>query len=128
MLLIFTVAFYIQFSNFEENTDQDVWAEDCRTKFRNCTEIVTTFNSTELTTEILVDCVGFFKDCTKTETDENPFNDWKVVFKAFSMSAGELGFDDLPFDDNPLYVLTFDLFTILVLFVIMTYMTLIMNT
>ena len=39
------------------------------------------------------------------------------------MSAGELGFDDLAFDDNPLYGLTFVLFTILVLFVIMNLMT-----
>ena len=70
---------------------------------------------------MLADCVDFFKECT--EPEENPFNDWKVFFKALSMSAGELGFDDLSFDDNPIYVFTFALFTILVLFVIMNLMT-----
>ena len=39
------------------------------------------------------------------------------------MSAGELTFDDLPFLDNPLYVLTYALFIIVVLFVIMNLMT-----
>ena len=123
LLLTFVFAFYIQFSDFETNTDQEVWAENCRTKLRNCTEIITTLNTTELKTEILDDCVDFFKECTQTETEDNPFNDWKIMFKALSMSAGELGFDDLPFDDNPIYVLTFVIFVILVLFVIMNLMT-----
>ena len=123
MLLTFAFAFYIQFSNFDENTDQEVWSQDCKFKFRNCTEIITSLKTTELKTEMLSDCVDFFKECTQTEPEENPFNDWKVLFKALSMSAGELGFDDLSFDDNPIYVFTFALFTILVLFVIMNLMT-----
>ena len=125
MLLTFVFAFYIQFSNFEENTDQEVWTQVCKTKFSNCTEIITKLNTrTELKAEIFDDCIDFFKNCTQPEADdENPFNDWKVIFKALSMSAGELGFDDLQFDDNPIYVLTFVLFTIVVLFVIMNLMT-----
>ena len=125
LLLTFVFAFYIQFSNFEDNTAQEVWAEDCKMKFKNCTtEIITILNSTtELKMEILDDCVDFFKECTQTETEKNPFNDWTVMFKALSMSAGELGFDDLPFEHNLIYVLTFVLFTILVLFVIMNLMT-----
>ena len=39
------------------------------------------------------------------------------------MSAGELTFDDLPLDDNPIYVLTFAFFIVLILFVIMNLMT-----
>ena len=86
---------------------------------KNCTEIITTLNNTELKPEMLDDCVDFFQECT----DANQFNDWKVMLKTLSMSAGELTFDDLPFLDNPLYVLTYALFIIVVLFVIMNLMT-----
>ena len=92
-------------------------------KFRNCTQTIKTLNATELKTKILddyVDCIDFFKNCAKSE--ENQFNTWKVMFKTLSMSAGELGFDDLP-DANFISVLTVALFTILVLFVIMNLMT-----
>ena len=116
MLFAFAYAFFIQFSNFGGNTNQD---QDCRTKLKNCTETITTLNNTELKPKMLDDCIDFFQECT----DANQFNDWKVMFKTLSMSAGELTFDDLPFLDNPLYVLTFALFTILVLFVIMNLMT-----
>merc|ERR1712016_574976 len=91
-------------------------------KFRNCTEIIPTpSNTNELRTEMFDECLDFFRNCTKTE--ENQFNDWKVMFKALSMSAGELTFDDLPLDDNPIYILTFAFFIVLVLFVIMNLMT-----
>ena len=125
MLFTFVFAFYIQFSNFDENTDQKVWAKDCKNKFSNCTEILTALDTTtELKVpKILDDCIEFFKECTRTKTEESSFNDWKIIFKALSMSAGELTFDDLPFEDNPIYVFTFALFTILVLFVIMNLMT-----
>ena len=119
LLLTFVFAFYIQFNNFEENTNQDKY---CNMKFRNCTEIIpTSSNTTELRTEMFDECLDFFRNCTKTE--ENQFNDWKVMFKALSMSAGELTFDDLPLDDNPIYILTFAFFIVLVLFVIMNLMT-----
>ena len=39
------------------------------------------------------------------------------------MSAGELTFDDLPFEENPIYVLTYAIFVVLVLFVILNLMT-----
>ena len=67
------------------------------------------------------ECLDFFRNCTKTE--ENEFNDWKVLFKALSMSAGELNYNDLSFDDSPIYVLTYAFFIVLVLFVIMNLMT-----
>ena len=116
MLFAFAYAFYIQFSNFGGNTNQD---QDCRRMLKNCTEIITTLNNTELKPEMFDDCVDFFQECT----DANQFNDWKVMLKTLSMSAGELTFDDLPFLDNPLYVLTYALFIIVVLFVIMNLMT-----
>ena len=125
LLLTFIFAFYIQLSNFVENTDQKTWAEACKTKFNNCTKVIITLNtSTELKVpKVLDDCIEFFKNCTQTEPEKNHFNDWKVMFKTLSMSAGELTFDDLPFEDNPIYILTFVLFTILVIFVIMNLMT-----
>ena len=90
-------------------------------KFWNCTEIIPTSNTTELKTEMFDECLDFFRNCTKTE--ENQFNDWKVLFKALSMSAGELNYNDLSFDDSPIYVLTYAFFIVLVLFVIMNLMT-----
>ena len=118
LLLSFAFAFYIQFS--EENTNQEV----CRTKFRNCTEIITTLDTTELKTEILDGCVDFFNNCTQTNPDKNLFNGWiRTVSKTLAMSAGELTFDELSLDDNPIYFLSVVLFTIMVLFVIMNLMT-----
>ena len=90
-------------------------------KFWNCTEIIPISNTTELKTEMFDECLDFFRNCTKTE--ENQFNDWKVLFKALSMSAGELNYNDLSFDDSPIYVLTYAFFIVLVLFVIMNLMT-----
>ena len=84
-------------------------------------EIIATSNTTELKTANLDECVDFYKECT--ENKDNHFNGWKVWFKTLSMAAGELTFDDLPFDDNPTYVLMFALFIVLVLFVIMNLMT-----
>ena len=72
-------------------------------------------------TEILVECVDIFKKCT--ENKDNHFTAWKFWVKTLSMAAGELNFNDLPFDDNPIYLITFALFIILVLFVIMNLMT-----
>ena len=125
LLLTFVVAFYIQLSNFAENTEKEVWVEACKTKLNNCTKVIIALDtSTELKVpNVLNDCVEFFKECSKTEPEKKPFNDWKVMFKTLSMSAGELTFDDMPFEDNAIYILTFALFIILVIFVIMNLMT-----
>ena len=74
-------------------------------------------------TQIPNSCVEFFTGCTTEGPEENPFNDWKVMFKTLSMAAGELAYDDLPFEEGPFQILTFMIFTILVLFVIMNLMT-----
>ena len=127
LLLTFVFAFYIQFNNFEE-VDQKGWLQNCQFKFTNCTDIIIQLNAnTELIKddpELLADCMDFFQECTQSEAQAgNAFNNWKVVLKVLSMAAGELGYDDLPFGDNPITILTFTLFTILVLFVIMNLMT-----
>mgnify|MGYP007022711217 CR=1 FL=1 len=106
LLLTFVFAFYIQFNNFEE-VDQKGWLQNCQFKFTNCTDIIIQLNAnTELIKddpELLADCMDFFQECTQSEAQAgNAFNNWKVVLKVLSMAAGELGYDDLPFGDNPI--------------------------
>ena len=126
LLLTFVYAFYLQFSNFDKSNDQEVWMSVCQSKFNNCTQIITNTNTEAIkeNPDILTDCFDFFQKCTQTELDESTFfNNWKVIVKVLSMAAGELGYDDLAFEDNPFLLLTFTFFTILVLFVIMNLMT-----
>ena len=68
-------------------------------------------------------CIVFLMNCTSDQPEDNSFNDWRVLFKTLSMAAGELTYDDMPFEDGPVHILTFTLFIILVLFVIMNLMT-----
>ena len=131
LLLTFVFVFYIEFNNFEENTDPKDWAKDCQSKFTICTSNIIQLNAklnanAELIKDdpnILSGCMEFLQKCSQTEPEAgNAFNNWKVTFKVLSMAAGELTYDDLPFH-NPITVFTFTLFTILVLFVIMNLMT-----
>lgn len=125
-MLTFAFVFYVQFGTVEESTDQEVWSKGCRAKFNNCSKVIniTTTTSAQLQNpKRFEECIEFFKVCTQTEPEKNPFNDWTFLFKTLAMAAGELGFDDLAFDRNPMFLLTFALFAILVLFVIMNLMT-----
>ena len=126
LLLTFAFAFYIQFSDFKEIKDEKAWSQDCHAKFRNCTENILKIDpNTEVTnSKVLEDCIDYFKACTQPEPENNAFNGWNVIVKTLSMSAGELGYDDLPNGDGKFVaVLTYSLFVVLVLFVIMNLMT-----
>ena len=125
LLLTFVFVFYIEFNNFEGDTDPKFLIS--KSKFANCTNNIIQLNANATLIkddpDILSGCMDFLQECSQTEPEaENAFNDWKVTFKVLSMAAGELTYDDLPFH-NPITVFTFTLFTILVLFVIMNLMT-----
>ena len=119
----FIFAFYLQFNNLDETVESSIWLQDCQAKFVNCSKLMKNETLLNNETQIPNACVEFFTQCTTEGPEENPFNDWKVMFKTLSMAAGELAYDDLPFEEGPFQVLTFMIFTILVLFVIMNLMT-----
>ena len=109
LFFTFAFAFYIQFRNYEGETYEEVWSEDCNEKFYNCTQVIdnSTTSARLKKPKKFEECVEFFKDCTQTEPEKDAFTPLKVLSKTLAMAAGELTFDELPLRNNPIGVFLF---------------------